>query len=219
MQLVERGNVIFGTLFVYDASGAPTWYVATMSPTSAELQWSGDLYATTGPWFGTTPFDPTKVVATKAGTMTWTAQTTDTGNVSYIVNGVAVTKNVTRQTLVLDDFSGHYMGGTHTEVTDCLVHSGNGTTEQSGTFEITQVAQVFTLFSSSCSYVGTVSQAGQIVSVNATFVCSDGSVGSASFSEMQVTTSGLTARFQANYSFPPGCKSTGWIGAMRGTTF
>ena len=32
MQLVQRGSVIFATLFVYGPSGAPTWYVASMSP-------------------------------------------------------------------------------------------------------------------------------------------------------------------------------------------
>jgi hypothetical protein len=57
MQLVERGTIIFATLFVYDPSGAPTWYVATMPFISNNPNnvWTGDLYATTGPWFGTVP--------------------------------------------------------------------------------------------------------------------------------------------------------------------
>src|SRR5438067_967897 len=55
MQLVQRGDIIFATLFVYDPSGAPTWYVATLAPTVTPLVWSGDLLATTGPWFGTVP--------------------------------------------------------------------------------------------------------------------------------------------------------------------
>ena len=74
MQLVQRNGTIFATLFVYGPNGAPTWYVATMNPIGA-FQWSGDLYATTGPWFGTEPFNPANVVATKVGTMTWTART------------------------------------------------------------------------------------------------------------------------------------------------
>src|SRR5215469_245712 len=113
MQLVQRGNTIFATLFVYGQNGAPTWYVATMVPTGTASQWSGDLYATTGPWFGTVPFNPADVVATKVGTMTWTQQTAATGTLNYVVNGTAVTKNVVRQTLVFDDFSGTYLGAAH----------------------------------------------------------------------------------------------------------
>ena len=29
IQLVQRGSVIFATMFVYGPSGTPTWYVAT----------------------------------------------------------------------------------------------------------------------------------------------------------------------------------------------
>ena len=60
MQLVQRGNVIFATLFVYDRNGSPVWYTATLRLTATELVWSGDLYTTTGPWFAF-GFDPTLV--------------------------------------------------------------------------------------------------------------------------------------------------------------
>src|SRR6185437_13824248 len=119
MQLVQRGSVIFATLFVYGPNGAPTWYVATMHPTGAPFQWSGDLYSTTGPWFGTVPFNPANVTPTLVGTMTWTAQTVETGNVSYTVNGVAVSKNVVRHTLVFDDLNGHYVGAFHLDTSVC----------------------------------------------------------------------------------------------------
>src|SRR5271163_405622 len=66
MQLVQRGSVIFATLFVYGPSGAPTWYTATMDFTS-NLTWTGTLYATTGPYFATVPFDPALVELTPVG--------------------------------------------------------------------------------------------------------------------------------------------------------
>src|SRR4030081_3823288 len=58
IQFVQRGSVIFATMFVYDQSGVPIWYVATMNP-SGNYLWTGDLLRTQGPWFGTVPFDPT----------------------------------------------------------------------------------------------------------------------------------------------------------------
>ena len=51
------------------------------------------------------------------------------------------------------------------------------------------------------------------------FTCDDGTAGTFSFSEMQVNPQGVTARYDANYSNPPGCKATGWFGGARGTTF
>jgi len=62
MQLVQRDSVIFATLFVYGQNNQPTWYVSTMNYTS-NLTWTGPLYATTGPWFGTVPFNPQNVNA------------------------------------------------------------------------------------------------------------------------------------------------------------
>ncbi|MGH9549106.1 MAG: hypothetical protein ACRD3W_07025, partial [Terriglobales bacterium] len=57
IQLVQRGNLIFITMFVYDPTGKPIWYVGTLNPTGTALVWSGDIYVTTGPWFGTQPYN------------------------------------------------------------------------------------------------------------------------------------------------------------------
>jgi hypothetical protein len=169
-------------------------------------------------------FNPANVTATKVGTMTWTSLTVNTGNVFYTVNGVPVSKNVVRQTLVFDDFSGHFAGGEHSEVTGCSNPILNGTTEAAGLLYITQNGQAIAMQSfgangGSCSYSGTLSQAGQMGRVQGSFVCNDGSLGTFVFFEMQVTDTGLTARLQASYSNPPGCQSAGWAGGVRGTTF
>src|SRR5436190_18901396 len=74
-QLVQRNSTIFATMFVYGPTGAPTWYVATMVPTGGPFIWSGDLYTTTGPWFGAVPYNPALFTARKVGTMTWNGYT------------------------------------------------------------------------------------------------------------------------------------------------
>ena len=119
MQLVQRGNVIFATLFVYDPVDNPTWYVATLQY-AGNGTWAGDLYATTGPYFGTVPFNPLNVIATKVGTMTWNGQFVESGTVTYTVNGVTVVKNVVRELLVYDDFSGTFVGAVHQTSTGCV---------------------------------------------------------------------------------------------------
>jgi len=62
MQLVQRGNVIFATLFVYDPNN-PTWYTATMDYTS-NYTWTGTLYATTGTDFSL-PWNPAALTITR----------------------------------------------------------------------------------------------------------------------------------------------------------
>jgi len=71
----------------------------------------------------------------------------------------------------------------------------------------------------SCTYVGTLTQAGQMGAFGGNFTCNTGASGSFNFLEMQVNQSGITGRTALSYKAPFGCKSTGWFGGFRGTTF
>jgi hypothetical protein len=224
MQLVQRGSVIFATLFVYGAANQPIWYTATLDYTS-NLTWTGTLYATTGPYFATIPFNPTQVLYTQVGTLTWTAQSVETGTLTYIVNGVTVVKNLVRQPLVVDDFSGHYAGGFHQVLTGCVNAMLNGTSDVMGTIDLTQngpavaILETLPATGASCSYTGNLSEAGQMGSVQLSFTCIDGTGGTASIDQMQVTQFGISGSFEATYTNPQGCQSSGWFGGFRGTTF
>jgi hypothetical protein len=188
------------------------------------FNWTGTLYATTGNYFPTMPFNPADVTLTNVGTMTWQGQTTTTGTLTYVVDGITVVKNVVRQTLVLDDFSGHYFGGIHEELAGCANPALNVTFEQSGYVYLTQTgstASVETVTSgATCNFsAATIAEYGQMGNSQGTFSCSDGEAGSYQFLEMQVNVEGLTSRFALSFSSPPGCQATGWFGGLRGTTF
>jgi hypothetical protein len=221
MQLVQRGSVIFATLFVYGPSGQPTWYTATLNYT-ANFNWTGTLYATTGDWFEIVPFNPADVTLTNVGTLTWQAQTTTTGTLTYVVNGVTVVKDVIREALVLDDFSGHYAGYAHREFSGCI---NDGVSEVPRTTDIVQNGTAIAIFESfpttgnSCTFNGTVSEFGQMGDFEGTFACTDGSSGTESWFEVQVTISGLTNRHAITYSNPAGCQNNGWFGGATVTTF
>jgi hypothetical protein len=223
IQFVQRGSVIFVTMFVYDQGNIPIWYVATMNSVG-NFTWTGDLLLTMGPWFGTMPFNPNAVTFRKVGTMRWVASTITGGTLTYSVDGVPVSKNITRQLLVLDDYSGHYGGGIHQTSTDCFNPAFNGTLENIGTLNITQNGAAITLQSfpatgGSCSYSGTLTQLGQMGDVTGSYACSDGESGIFHLFEMQVTITGLTGRFTSSSSNPPGCQGTGWFGGLHVTTF
>src|SRR5512140_3079201 len=61
MSIAQQGGTLFVVLFVYDDAKRPAWYVAsvvtatgTTVALSNEALFSGPLYRTSGPWFGTT---------------------------------------------------------------------------------------------------------------------------------------------------------------------
>jgi len=229
-QIVQRGSTIFITMFVYGppavpgSAGAPIWYVATMTPTPpGSFVWSGDLYVTTGPWFGTVPYNPALFSLRKVGTMMWSPNSVTSGTLSYTVDGIAVMKKATRQTLTLEDYNGHFGGGIHQTNTFCSNPAFNGTFEDVGVLNIVQSGTAFTMTAvsakgSSCAYSGTLTQSGQMGSVLGSFSCTDGSRGSFNAFEMQVTEIGLTGRFTASYTAPAACQATGWFGGLLVTT-
>jgi len=224
MQLVQRGSVIFATLFVYGPSGEPTWYTATIDNTT-NLTWTGTLYATMNGTYFESPWNPSTLTLTPVGTMTWAG---DTGVLTYVVNGVTVVKNVIRQTLVLDDFSGVFAGTTQETVTGCANAALNGPATLAVGLDITQAGATISVQSAlqnilsasapliACTYAGTLSQAGQLGAVAAVpFTCSDGSTGSISLSELQVTPYAISGTFATSYSNPPGCQTSGGFGGGR----
>jgi hypothetical protein len=218
IQLVQRGSVIFATMFVYGPNGAPTWYVATMSSTDG-ITWTGDLLATTGPYFATVPFNPLNVTVTKVGTMTWAPQTTASGLLTYDVNGIAIAKNVTRETLVLDDYSGTYLGAVHASATGCTSPSDNAPPFDFplATITVSQSGQSITMTISVVGVAlmisGTLSQDGQFGSITGTYTSPD-EVGNASVSQMNVQAHSLAATFSLQ-STNLGCLDTGYFAGMR----
>ena len=147
IQFIQEENTIFATLFAYGPDGKPTWYSAILFHVGF-LTWSGDLFATTGPWFGTVPFIPATVTRTNVGTMSFNAPFVNQGTLTYIVNGVAVTKQIQRQTLVTQSFSGVYTGtlsqqGTGLPPCDPARDPARDTACVPATFEVTSRRTVF----------------------------------------------------------------------------
>jgi len=222
-QIVQRGSVIFLTMFVYGTAGTPTWYVATMEPSPpGSLVWTGDLYTTTGSWFGAVPYNPALFTFRKVGTITWAPATVTSGALNYVVDGVAVTKNVVRQTLVLDDFSGTYLGAFHNTTTDCSNSANNvpPSNDPSVTISVTQSGQVISIalshpgFAWSITISGTLTQDGQFGAVSGTYTSSAGEIGDANVSVMNVQTNSLTANFSL-MSTNDGCQNVGYLSGMR----
>ena len=97
VNLAHQGKVVFATLFTYDASGQPHWYVMSNGQKTGGTTYTGPLYRTTGPAFNANPFTPiTAANNTEVGTMTFAFTNGNAGTMTYTVNGASVTKSIQR---------------------------------------------------------------------------------------------------------------------------
>jgi len=219
IQLVQRGSVIFATMFVFGPANTPTWYVARLNFTSNST-WTGDLYTGTGPYFGMDPFNSASVVPRKAGTMTWVAKTLGTGTLSYVADGVAVTKNVVRELVDFDDYSGTYLGAFHFTTTGCTDPANNASGEVPLlTITVTQNGQSISIAISflgigGITISGMLSQSGQFGTVLGTYTDTSGDSGTASVSALNVQTNAIAGTFSQS-SAVEGCQTAGYFAGIR----
>ena len=95
INLNHQGNIVFATLFTYNANGTPVWLVMSNGARQPDGSYQGTLYRTTGPAFNASPWTAFNVQ--EVGTMRVAFSTTNDATLTYTFNGVSVTKSITRQ--------------------------------------------------------------------------------------------------------------------------
>ncbi|QJR10806.1 hypothetical protein DSM104443_01875 [Usitatibacter rugosus] len=98
LNVTHQGDVIFATLFTYGLDGRPAWYLMSRGEKRADGSYAGDLYRTTGSPFNAAPFVPLSAAdVTRVGGMSLTFSNGETGTLRYDIEGIAVTKAISRQ--------------------------------------------------------------------------------------------------------------------------
>ena len=220
IQLVQQSLTIFATMFVYGPDGQPTWYTATLNYQGAgTFAWNGDLIKTTGPWFGSASFDSTAVTRTVVGSMTFSGSTTDLhlGTLTYTVNGVQVVKQIQRQLLVYENFSGTYTGVISQQGTGAMCNPADNTSGMPVTVQINQNATAMTIVTNmngnTCTFPGTYSQRGHFGSINGSYVCTSGDAGTFLIFEMADSQYDFRARIR--FVSQTGCTLAGQMDGIR----
>ena len=207
VNIIEQGDTIFATLFVYDAQGRSHWYVASALTRSAQradgtYAFSGPLYESTGPYFGAA-FNPAAVTRRQVGTMTFDVRDRVSASLVYTVDGVSVTKTVNRFALRKNSLSGSYLGhlassdddpgGSRYEAMSITIDDGDsGFTMQTRPEGATQPRS-----GANCTYTAPpASQYGEQRFVSGTYSCASGESGPFTMQNAFVTFTGLTATFQ-----------------------
>ena len=96
LNLVQHasGN-IFGVMYTYEAPNRPLWLVIPGGTWVSNLEFTGGIFRVTGPL--ASAFDPTKVNVRSVGTATLSFLGRDTARFTFTIDGVTVSKTITRQ--------------------------------------------------------------------------------------------------------------------------
>lgn len=226
VNVIQQGDTLFATFFIYGPDNAARWYVAPATgpgvTVGTSIAFTGKLYRTTGPFFGST-FDPNAVVSTEVGTATFTFPTSVSGTLTYSIDSVQVVKQIQRQTFRNNPPTGRYDPSSITAVaSSCGTATNNGPAyfdgitiaTISGTTLTMQINQTNGIV---CTLTGPYVQNGRLGTVsNGTWTCLAGTVqrstGTFSLSSLDTQVAGFNGTFQAVDNF---CTYRGNIGGIR----
>jgi hypothetical protein len=196
LNVIEQGDTIFATLYVYDSRGNPRWYVAsqlTQSGATADGTAinSGPLYEVIGPYFGGSSFNPSNVARRQVGNMSFQVRSPGSAVVTYTVDAFTVTKNVTQLAFRRNDASGTYIGQItdpsvgHDPVVVTIADKGN-----------TIAMRIQGMFGGTCDYNGQSEQVGDVINASGSLGCGGGSTATFVMRNLTVGGDGITAHIE-----------------------
>lgn len=215
VNIIQQGNILFATLFVYGQNGQPTWYVGPdlRHNGSGQLVFSGPFYQTTGPFHGGA-FNPNAVTVRQVGNATFTLTSITNGTFQYTADGAFVTKQVVRQTWVNNNLTGSFIGGANGTYTNCP--GFNGYIEESAAVAITHNGTAIAITAqgaaATCTYNGQYSQRGRMGAATGSFSCTNGFTGQFSAAELEASISHVAGRVILQSG---ACGYSGRIGGLR----
>jgi hypothetical protein len=209
LSITQQEDVAFVALYFYGADRQPTWYTATATrygtDASGNPGFSGALYKTTGPHHAGT-FDPLQVQATPVGNLSFQTTGPAMARLSYDVNGVSVTKVVTRFTFRTKDWTGIYRAVQRANYRDCVTGFTPAFTYDDGLIDVEHDGSSFRMWfdgkKAACMYTGTYVQSGRMGRVTGTYVCADGPSGSFTLGSLETNENAFAATINASH---PSC--------------
>lgn len=216
--VVQQGDTMFVTLFVYDGNGNPFWFVAPQVTYQGGGLFTGQLYQTTGTYYHFQAFDPAAVTVLPMGQLIFNASTATNAKLTYEVGGFRIIKDITRLSWRTDNLAGFYIGGRQGVWSGCdaalngKVDSAAtiGVTEQpSGQVQIRDAGKGYT-----CNYLGLHSQTGHVSAITGTGVCDDNVSRFLTATEIQVSPIMLSMRYRME-QIGTECVFEGYLGGVR----
>jgi hypothetical protein len=216
LNIAQQADTLFATFFIYGDGGQAVWYSATLTlqsvgPTGQPV-YGGPLYQTSGTPIGH-PYNPALQKYREVGTATLEFGGAANALLRYTVDGVAVAKQVERQTFAPNSLVGSYIGGLTDVTFNCRDPNRNGlVTTESGAIAVTQSGTKVTIQAPVCKYEGDFVQQGQVAQVDGRYECTNLATGAVKFQAMLSEQGGIVGTYIGRDS---SCEFRGNIGAMR----
>lgn len=223
VNLTQQHEIIFATMFVFGSDNSDRWFTAsemTPTPTGSQTTWSGTLYRTTGGTYFGSPWNPATVARPAVGTITLTFSSPNSATLTYSVNGVNVTKSITRFTWRFQQLAGHYIGGLTANGTNCrtvangpILAFDNLSVAQNGT-QVTMTVIYFTgpTTQAQWTFTGVYTGSGKLGTITGTFTATTGNAGSFTLSAINASPSGFSGLFSGSDQY---CTYNGYFGGTR----
>ena len=220
LNLIQQGDVIFATMFVYGADNTARWFSATLSPTGGTTNWAGQLDQTTGSFYGAT-WNNASVTHNVVGNMTLSFSSANAGTLTYTASGVAVTKQISRFTLRGPNLAGKYLGGavaTCAGTVDGVLIYDTLTVSQTG-LSVSMRVDFFNGngVQSQCTFNGTITGAGRLSSISGNYSCTSGTqnanVGTFTINNLEASINGFNGDYVGKDQF---CQAQNQVGRFGG---
>lgn len=230
VNVVQQGDIVFATFFVYASDGTPHWFVVpegrSVASSPGQNQFTGMLFQTRGTYYASPWGGPT--VNDSVGTATFTFTSPTTGRLTYSVGTQTVNKDIVRQTWRGNNLGGNYLGGLTANGTNCrngvsngpILITGDLTIGHSNFFNPTFRVQFENAQRQPgvCTFTGGYAQEGKLGRVTGgNWSCtitgaSNPPAGTFTMTQIEANTNGLTARFAGS---DQNCTYDGYFGGVR----
>ena len=224
--ITQQSNIMFVTMFVYDATGNPVWY--TVSCTIAGVSCSGDMLRISGGPSPTATWNGSGIAATIVGTMTLNFSGNDSASMSYTLNGIGSVRQITRNIfgpapVIAPSLAGQWQGAIIETRSNCSQSQNNGNRATYGQYDIGMgsgaagalVISLAGVTGLQCNYNGNFSTNGARLSANGTLSCNDGKRGTWRSSSMLVTARAMSLELTVQLDTTETCAITAILGGSR----
>jgi hypothetical protein len=224
--ITQQSDIMFVTMFVYDAAGNPVWY--TVSCTISSATCSGDMLRVRGGSTPTASWSGSGIAVAVAGDMALNFTSNDAGSMSYTLNGVAATRQIARQIFgppppAAPCLAGTWYGAIIEIRNNCTHPQNNGGRATYGQYDIIMGAgtsgavniSLAGVTSLQCGYTGSYTTNGARLLANGSVQCSDGKRGSWQSTNMLVTAKAMSLELAVQLDTTETCTIAATLGGSR----
>ena len=224
--LTQQSSILYVTMFVYDAAGSPTW--TTVSCTISAASCSGDLLRFKGGAAPTMPWAGSGLNFTKVGTMTLAFTSNDAGTMSYSIDGLGSTRQITRQIFgppvpVIPGLAGQWQGAIVETRRNCTQSQINGGRATYGQYDIgmvgTTAGPISIVLSGvtglQCTYSGNFSTNGARLMASGGLNCSDGKRGTWQSTNIIINAKSMSLELAVQLDTTETCTIAAILGGLR----